>query len=177
MDVRRVVTGRAADGRSVFVDDAPVEPIQVSTAPGTEWHRLWGGDVPPTLPTDGRPPEQPRYFPPPAGYRFGLFTLAPDATPRTDVVDPGAARAEIDEKLPGMLDFNEVEQPWMHTTPTIDFDLVLSGEVWLELDDGEERLLRTGDCVVQNGTRHSWHNRSDQPCVIMVAILGAEVLE
>jgi quercetin dioxygenase-like cupin family protein len=173
MIVRRVVTGRDDRGRSVFVDDASVDPIELSTAPGTEWHRLWGGDVLPTLPTDGRPPSQPRYFPPPGGYRFGLFTLAPDSTPRAEVHDPEAARAEIDEKLPGMFDFNEVERPGMHTTSTVDFDLVLSGEIWLELDDGEDRRLRAGDCVVQNGTRHAWHNRSDEPCVLLVAILGA----
>ena len=177
MNVRRVVTGRNAQGRSVFVDDAPVAPIEVAMAPGTAWHRLWGGDVPPTLPTDGTPPAQPLYFPPLGGYRFGLFTLAPDSTPRPDLADLDAARTELHEKLPGMFVFNEVDHPGMHTTPTVDFDLVLSGEIWLELDDGEERLLRAGDCVVQNGTRHAWHNRSDQPSTLLVAIVGADTAD
>ena len=61
----------------------------------------------------------------------------------------------------------------MHTTDSVDFDFVVSGEVYLELDNGEEVLLRPGDSVVQNGTRHRWNNRSDQPCTIVVAIVGA----
>src|ERR1022692_2313909 len=48
------------------------------------------------------------------------------------------------------------------------------GEVYLELDDGSEVLLRAGDCVVQNGTRHAWRNRSPANCVIAVTLVGAE---
>ncbi len=174
MNVRRVVTGRQPDGTSVFVSDAPVEPIEVALVPGTAWHRLWGSDVGARLPTDGTPPDEPTYFPPAGGYRFGLFTLAPASTPAPTDLDLASALAEVDEKLPGMFGVNEPDHPLMHTTDTVDFDLVLSGEVWLELDDGAERLLRAGDCVVQNGTRHAWHNRSDEPCVMMVALLGAQ---
>jgi quercetin dioxygenase-like cupin family protein len=74
-----------------------------------------------------------------------------------------------------MFDTNERDNPGMHTTATVDFDMVLSGEVWLELDGGAERMLRAGDCVIQNGTRHAWHNRSDAPCVMLVVLLGAEL--
>ena len=48
------------------------------------------------------------------------------------------------------------------------------GEVYLELDDGAEVRLKAGDCVIQNGTHHAWHNRSSEKCVISVAIVGAE---
>ena len=84
-----------------------------------------------------------------------------------------AAFAEIQSKLPGMAEVLEPMHPGMHTTDTVDFDVVLSGEVYLELDDGAELLLKTGDCVVQNGTRHAWHNRSSKPCVIAVTLIGA----
>jgi quercetin dioxygenase-like cupin family protein len=50
---------------------------------------------------------------------------------------------------------------------------VVSGEVWLELDDGEAVHLHAGECVVQNGTRHAWHNRSSEPAVLFVTLLGA----
>ena len=49
---------------------------------------------------------------------------------------------------------------------------VLSGEIWLELDDGEIHL-RPGDCVVQNGTRHAWRNRSGAPCSMAIVLIGA----
>jgi quercetin dioxygenase-like cupin family protein len=61
----------------------------------------------------------------------------------------------------------------MHTTHTVDFGVVISGEIWLELDDGAEVHLTAGDTVIQNGTRHAWHNRTDEPCVIAVSIVGA----
>jgi uncharacterized cupin superfamily protein len=51
-----------------------------------------------------------------------------------------------------MAEVLEPENPGMHTTDTVDFDVVMSGEVYLELDDGSEVLLKAGDCVVQNGT-------------------------
>ena len=64
--------------------------------------------------------------------------------------------------------------PGMHTTQTIDVELVISGEVWLELDDGAEVRLGPGDTVVQNGTRHAWRNKSNEPCVLLVALIGAK---
>ena len=64
--------------------------------------------------------------------------------------------------------------PGTHTTDSVDWDVILSGEVWLEVDNGERTLLQTGDCVVLNGTRHSWHNESDQPCTMISAVIGAE---
>jgi len=76
--------------------------------------------------------------------------------------------------LPGMIDVLELDHPGMHTTDTVDFDVVVFGEVVLELDDGAEVVLKAGDCVIQNGTRHAWHNRSGEKCVIAVTLVGAE---
>jgi quercetin dioxygenase-like cupin family protein len=61
----------------------------------------------------------------------------------------------------------------MHTTDTTDFEIVLSGQVVLELDDGAEVTLSPGDTVVQNGTRHRWRNPGTEPAVIGVAVVGA----
>jgi quercetin dioxygenase-like cupin family protein len=61
----------------------------------------------------------------------------------------------------------------MHTTDTVDYVVVLSGETWLELDNGERVLVRAGETVVQNGTRHAWHNAGEAPCVMAVALVGA----
>jgi quercetin dioxygenase-like cupin family protein len=72
-----------------------------------------------------------------------------------------------------MAAYQEADEPGMHTTDTIDFEYVISGELWLELDDGEEVHLRAGDTVVQNGTRHAWHNRGAEPCRCVVISIGA----
>ena len=172
MDIHRVVTGHTPDGTSVFVADEVAEPITVSVMPGAAFHRIWGADDVPTVPTDGQP-EAPSYFPPPNGFRFGFFTLPPDSVTLPDDLDIGAALTEMGEKLPGLADHMEPDAPGMHTTDTVDFDVVIDGEVWLELDDGKEVRLTRGSCVVQNGTRHAWRNKSDKPVTLAVAIVGA----
>jgi mannose-6-phosphate isomerase-like protein (cupin superfamily) len=173
MRVRRVITGQTADGTSVFVADEALEPATVALMPGTEFHRIWGSDVATTLPTEGQAPEAPRFFPPADGFRFLVWTIGPaDAIVPGDI-DVGAAVAEIETRLPGLIDHNEPDDPGMHTTDTVDFDYVVSGEVVMELDDGATVHLRAGDCVVQNGTRHRWSNPGSQPCTIVTALVGA----
>jgi mannose-6-phosphate isomerase-like protein (cupin superfamily) len=172
---RLVVTGQTAEGKSVFVSDGKVEAIAPALLAGWEFHRLWGSDETPALPTEGTPPSFPRYFPPSGrGYRFGFFTIPPDSTTIEENIDFTAALEHVSQVLPGLLDVLEPDNPGMHTTDTIDADVVISGEAWLELDDHEEVHLMPGDVVIQNGTRHRWRNRTDQPCVLFVVLLGAE---
>ncbi len=173
MKIRCVVTGQTESGKSVFVNDSVLEPITVELLPGFEFHRVWGSDSSPMLPSDGTKPTYHTYFPPNGGYRFAFFALPPNTQRMTENIDMGAAMAEFREKLPGVAEVLELDHPGMHTTDTVDFDVILSGEVYLQLDDGAEVLLKPGDCVVQNGTRHAWHNRSAESCVIAVALVGA----
>jgi mannose-6-phosphate isomerase-like protein (cupin superfamily) len=90
------------------------------------------------------------------------------------VADLEQAVAELNAKLPGMMDHMEPDNPGMHTTDTVDLDLIVTGELDLELDDGAEVHLRPGDCVVQNGTRHAWHNRTSEPCTMLSILVGAK---
>jgi mannose-6-phosphate isomerase-like protein (cupin superfamily) len=174
MDVRRVVTGHDASGKAVFVSDELVAPIVPSLTPGNEFHRLWGGDVAPRFPDDGSRPAAPSYFPPVGGFRFGFFTIPPDGGAGAPPgIDMEAALAEFEEKLPGLAQHLEIDNPGMHTTATIDFEVVLSGTVTLELDDGAKMTFAPGDTVVQNGTRHRWSNDGDEPAVLAVFICGA----
>jgi mannose-6-phosphate isomerase-like protein (cupin superfamily) len=172
--LRCVVTGQQADGKSVFVSDGTRESLDLALMPPeTEFLRLWGADATPSLPTDGSPPEMPAFFPPAGGYRFVFFTLAPHSSRTGAVEDLDAAIAQMEAALPEMGKWMEPENPGMHTTDTVDLDIVLSGEVWLELDDGAEVHLKAGDCVIQNGTRHAWHNRTEQPTRMFAALIGA----
>ncbi len=175
MGMRRVVTGQTAEGKSVVVADEVLEPKRVPFVPGTEFHQLWGSDDNVSLPTSGEQPAWTNFFPPVAGFRFLVWTMPPESASRSlpPDVDVEAALTELQRNLPGLTDVNEPDHPGMHTTDTVDFDLVLSGEVWLELDDGEEVKLGPGDCVVQNGTRHAWHNRGAVPVTIATALVGA----
>ncbi len=173
MKVRRVVTGHTPDGKATVASDTEVDAIMVDLLPGAEFYRLWGSDEAPTFPDDGAPRPAPLYFPPVGGFRFGLFTVAPDSITRPEDLDMQLVAGEVEDKLPGLGAYLEADNPGMHTTDTIDFEYVLSGEVWLELDDGEQVLLRAGDTVVQNGTRHAWRNKHTEPCRMVVFLIGA----
>jgi mannose-6-phosphate isomerase-like protein (cupin superfamily) len=172
MKRRRVATGQTSDGKSVIVADESIEALTVALAPGLECFPIWGSDRAVTLPHDGAKPSTSGWFPQQHGFRFTILSIPPDgqAAPPADLQ---AALAEAAEKLPGMIDAADTEFPHMHTTDTIDFVVVLSGRLWLEVDDGKEVELAPGDSVIQNGTRHAWHNRSSAPCEIVSATIGA----
>ncbi len=173
MRVRRVVTGHSPEGKAIVASDTAVEGITVALAPGVEFHRLWGADSPPIFPDAGAPPSSHAYFPPIGGFRFGMFTIPPASAVERGPIDMTAALAECEEKLPGLLSHLESADRAMHTTSTIDYEYVVSGEIWLELDDGVQVKLQAGDTVVQNGTRHAWRNKSAEPCVMVVCLVGA----
>jgi mannose-6-phosphate isomerase-like protein (cupin superfamily) len=167
MDVRRVVTGHDASGKSVFVSDEAV-----AAQPLTGFHRLWGGDKTPQFPDDGSLPEHHMYFPPIGGFRFGMFSIPPDGEAGSDV-NAAAGSADLEAEAPGLLRYLDLSDPGMHTTDTIDFEVVLEGTVVLELDDGAEVALHPGDTVVQNGTRHRWKNPGDTVARLALFICGA----
>lgn len=173
MEIRRVVTGHDDQGKAVFVSDERVAPVSPSLLPGAEFHTLWGGEETPRFPDAGELPDLPTYFPPVGGFRFGFFTLPPGEAELPADFDFAAAVAEVGESLPGLLGYMELDNPGMHTTDTIDFEVLLSGEVTLELDDGATVDLKPGDTVVQNGTRHRWINKGDVPAVAAVFMCGA----
>jgi mannose-6-phosphate isomerase-like protein (cupin superfamily) len=174
VDIRRVVTGHDAAGKAVFVGDEAVVPITLALLPGMEFHRLWGGDEAARFPDDGSQPEAQRYFPGVGGFRFGFFTIPPDGGAGVPPdLDIAAALAEFEEKLPGLGEHLEPDDPGMHTTATVDYGVVLSGHATLELDDGATVTLHPGDTYIQNGTRHRWSNSGDEPAVIAIAIVGA----
>jgi mannose-6-phosphate isomerase-like protein (cupin superfamily) len=175
MKVRRVVTGHDASGHAVVASDTEVDGFRPTLSPGSEFHKLWGADEAPRFPDDGTMPPYEMYFPPVGGFRVGLFTVPPaaqaeEASPPADLE---AAMAEFGAGLPGLGAYMEPDAPGMHTTDTVDFEVVLDGEVWLELDNGVEVHLKPGDTVVQNGTRHAWRNHGDKPCRLAVVLIGA----
>jgi quercetin dioxygenase-like cupin family protein len=175
MDVRRVVTGHDADGRAIVVGDELVGPVTLDAYPGSEFHQLWGADAPPAFPDDGSRPKARTYFPPVGGFRFGFFTVAPEAdgAPPPDV-DPVRALVQSERRLPGMAKHFEPDTPGMHTTATVDYGVVLSGQAVLELDDGVTVALHAGDTYILNGTRHRWSNPGHVPAVIAVTFVGAD---
>ena len=173
--MRRIVTGHDAEGKSVLIEDAQApNRITLDGRPGWELNTLWATDGTPPLPAQGDPSlAVTRYLPATPGTRF-IFATWPSLQDQARNADAQSLRAEYNAKVPGLGHAHEPDAHGMHTTDTVDYVVIVSGEVWLELDDGKEVLVKAGDCVVQNGTRHRWHNRSDRPCTMAAVMLGAE---
>ncbi|MFD2472468.1 cupin domain-containing protein [Amycolatopsis silviterrae] len=172
--IRRVVTGHDSGGKAQVVADEAVEPITSGLMPGCAIYRLWGRDERPVFPDDGAPRRAEEHFPPPDGSRFMINTIAPgELTPSPDL-DLAAAWEKLERQAPGAVAAMEPDSPGMHTTDSLDYVLIVSGEVTLELDDGDQTVLRAGDVLVQNGTRHAWRNHGAEPCTIVGVAIGAD---
>jgi len=170
---RRVVTGHGADGQSRVASDTVVRPLTSPGLPGVDMLYLWGTDGPQTNPDDGSEPSWTQHFPPVGGFRFVSFTLPPADLPVPDDAGSEEAQAHARASFPGLLETYREDQPGVHTSDTTDVAIVLSGEVVLGLTDGSTTVLHAGDTVVQNGTAHSWTNRSDTPVEMLFVLAGA----
>ena len=166
--VRRIVVVDEND-RSEVVADGPAPDVRTDPArPGFASARIWVTDRTPIgLKTVREPLGLPHTLePPPGGSVCRVVTFPPDASFRGKVgakevrpISPRWARPAhraIRRAAP---------HPYMQKTRTLDFCLVLEGEITLVLDTAEVHL-KAGDTVVQRGTNHAWSNRSDRPCVI-----------
>jgi hypothetical protein len=129
---------------------------------------MWATDVAAVVPNDGGIPNRPAFFPAPGGTRVLTWVAAPSGA-----IAPDATPEEIEAAAPGLAGHMEPDEPGMHTTQTIDVDVIIRGEIWMEVDHGREVHLKPGDVVIQNGTRHRWHNRTDTPTVVLSVIVGA----
>ena len=150
MGVRRVVTGIDDEGRSTFLSDG-------DAFGGDAWAEVWLTDPAVGLDAVVDPQLGIGVLEPPAGgTAFRVFHVPPDAQMRESM-----SRATIEG----------IESDGFHTTQTIDYVMVLEGEIALELDTGEVQL-KPGDCIVQRGTRHAWRNRSDDPVKMMAVMVS-----
>jgi len=171
--VRRVVTGIDPEGKSILVSDGPPpRSVTLELMGGLKQTDVWHLGSPAKSPDDGGDLDHnANLVPPPGGAHWRVVEFPPDPAAPADV-HINDLIAEVNEKVPDLLAHADLSRLGMHKTPTIDFGVVLSGEIWLELDDSEVHL-KPGDCVVQRGTMHAWRNRSDRPCVMSFVLIEA----
>jgi hypothetical protein len=176
MTIRRLVTGHDDRGRSVVVSDGrPPWSKVFEHTPGFASTMVWRTPPKPARPHDGIDPTRAveTFVPAPGGTTFVVVTFPPDSVMGQPGFDPAAAGAEHAEQSPGLVEHFERDNPGMHTTPTVDYAIVLEGEIWLELDDGQATLLKQHDITVQNATRHAWRNKSNAPAKLAFILIGA----
>ncbi|MGO4581483.1 cupin domain-containing protein [Cupriavidus sp. 2TAF22] len=176
MSIRRIVTSRNQDGKSIFAsEDAGSRTVEFKHVAGLSAALLW--ETPPGATLVGcedRAAAARSWVPSAGGSTLMLITFPPDATMMSPGFDPVAAGCEYMELLPGLAETFEPQSPGMHTTDSIDYAVLLEGELHLELDDGETKKLAFHDVVIQNGTRHGWRNKSDKPATMLFVLVGAK---
>ena len=178
-DPRRVVTGHSPDGRSIFVDDAaPARVIRFDSAPGYELTQLWATGAGRTADAADEDPETTEWsvLPGSGETRFLLVRVpsAAEVNSGEGGFDPAAFLGEFAAKVPDLAASMDDPATGMHVTDTIDYLVVISGQVVLALDDGSQVDLNPGDVVIQNGTRHTWINTGDEAALLAAVLVGNE---
>ena len=171
--IRRVVTGHDARGRSIIASDGPSpNTIAISDALAFGMTDLWVTfDAPADNAGTGDAAARKIVLEPPArGTIFRVVEFPPDAqiAGKFDRVKAFEAMGASEA-----LDPSAARHPGMHKTHSVDYAIVLSGEIWAVMDVGESRL-RAGDCLVQRGTNHAWSNRSGEICLVAFVLVDAE---
>ena len=169
--VRRIVTGHNAQGRSLIIAD---ELMPANPAPeGPLRAGLWLTD---RAPASNRADENPvpdgvieKIAPQHRGGSvFRIAEFPPDKRRRPDPQDLVRRGVEVDPE-------RSARHPGFHRTHTVDYAICLDGEIWAILDEGET-LMRAGDVLIQRGTYHAWSNRSDHSVRMAFILIDAESL-
>lgn len=175
--IRRVVTGHDSEGRSRIVMDGAPPHVRCRSPGSTIVTEIWRTNE---APADNSGADDPTVGPysltPGAGSVFRIIVYPPDtqrlaalAREREEMQasahDDGSGRAKA-------LDKGNPRHPGFHKTDTIDYAIILKGEIWALMDEGET-LLRQGDVLVQRGTNHAWSNRTSEPAVLAFVLIDA----
>ncbi len=172
--IRRVVTGHNAQGRSIFIADSPAPTVHDRGPGATAVTELWETRSTPASNAGNQDPTlgQPQRLPPPKnGSKFRVVEYPPDSQRVAALRAPGASH---DAKAEGYVrDLANKRHPGFHKTDSIDYAIVLSGEIYALMDEGEV-LLKAGDVLIQRGTNHAWSNRTEQPCCVAFVLIDAE---
>lgn len=175
--IHRVVTGHDAQGRAIVSSAGPLPTVVALQAiPGTVFHEVWStASTPARIDNGADPTTGPLVLPPPAsGTRIRFVDIPPD-TPEL------LARSDADVKA-GFSEIGDAgastaargaPHPLMHRTESVDYGVVIEGEITLVLDAGE-MTLQAGSVVVQRGTNHAWANRSGRVCRMLFVLVDGK---
>jgi mannose-6-phosphate isomerase-like protein (cupin superfamily) len=169
--VRRVVTGHNAEGRSCFLMDGLAPNVkEMESMPGVALTDLWETTASPasnegSADATARPV---RLEPPKDGTLLRIVEFPLDSVWRGRA-DAGRA---FDSIGAGHAPDKASDDPMRHKTNTVDYIIVLKGEIYAIMDEGET-LLKAGDILVQRGTNHSWSVRGNEPCIVAAILVNA----
>lgn len=171
--IRRIVTGHRPSGEATILFDGNAgETLEFPGWPDGGSTELWATDESPVDidRTDDRARPM-RHDPEPHGTLFRVVQIPPEQDQGGPIDTDAAFEAMGSKNRP---DAAMAEQhPSMHRTDSIDYLVVISGEMTMMMGDGTEAVLRPGDCIIQQGTAHAWINRGTEPCVLAAVLVDA----
>jgi mannose-6-phosphate isomerase-like protein (cupin superfamily) len=154
--IRRIVTGHNADGRSVILSDG-MPPNVRDKGTDVDFIEIWNTAASPVPITTAEPEPT-----------DGPLKVAPA---------PTGTKIRVNDFYPGHIlklpERKDGRHRMMHRTRSVDYGIVLEGEIYMIMDD-QEVLLKAGDIVIQRGTDHAWENRSDKLCRMAFILVGGE---
>lgn len=178
---RRIVTGHDSEGRSIVMSDGPAQNLVSNPSDPERGHiNFWRTDAVPASNAGNDDPAAGAGFallPPKGGTQFRFFQIAPEKN------EAGLSREERDARMAGMFEAAGAgharqamgRHPSMHKTDTVDYIVLLKGEVTALMDIGEV-TMQPFDVLIQRGTRHGWVNRGDEPALLVAVLVDAEPL-
>ncbi len=175
--IHRVITGHDAEGKAVVTSNAPLPTVvEVAAIPGTIFHEVWStASTPASIGNGADPTTGTLILPPPKhGTRIRFVDIPPDtpALLAQGAATMKAAFAQIGDEKASTVKAHS-PHPLMHRTESVDYGVVIEGEVTLVLDDSEV-ALKPGSVVIQRGTNHAWANRSSKPCRMLFMLVDGE---
>lgn len=176
--VRRIVTGHDAQGRSIVTEDRAAPSVHTNPQRlGYCLTQLWATDQTPALVgNEADPTARPlRLEPPKNGSVVRIVEFGPEGE-WLQKIDAQATKLAWDALGTDTASTNttgQAKHPFMHRTQSLDYALVLDGEITLVLDDCEV-LMKAGDFLVERGTNHAWANRSAKPCRILFVLIDGQ---
>lgn len=167
--IRRIVTSHDASGKAIVLRDGAAPNVRVRPGTGITATLLWTThSTPATYTNADRGNDTVATAPPPGGTVLRVVEFPPEATMKDDGSNPlaamGLAHDSMGRRAPN--------HPHMHATDSVDYAIVIAGEIDMLLDDSEVHM-KTGDIMVQQGTNHAWVNRGDAPCTIAFVLIDA----
>jgi mannose-6-phosphate isomerase-like protein (cupin superfamily) len=175
---RRIVTGHDADGNArVASDGPPGHVVQVGGEAGATFYEVWHTlDAPALIDRRSDEPREAGFVlaPPKGGTRIRVIDFPPEGDSIRHLDEAGAreAFASMSDEAASRFD-SATAHPLMHRTQSVDYGIVLDGEMTLVLDH-EETALRTGDIIIQRGTSHAWSNRSGHRCRMAFILIDGQ---
>ena len=169
--IRRVVTGHDENGKAVVVMDGPAANVVTSEhRPGGRTN-LWRTTAAPAGFAGNADAADAEFnlAPEPMGTNFRISEFPPEDAEMLKDMDGRVAFGEV-----GAADLivEGARHPFMHRTETVDYAIVLEGEIWLLLDE-QEVHLKAGDVVIQRATNHAWSNRGSTLCRMAFILIDA----